>query len=378
MTADDRLREALRHHGDRVEPSEHEWGHIENRRMAVERARRISLGLVSLLAVVAVAGVLLVRTPEPKDHRVVATPSPAEPTTTAPTPATVGPPGPPDQGPPSVGGAPPPPELVAITAGGRLVVIRTADGQILRTLVDGDGFSQLALSADRETVYVARVDEEGADPERCDRGMIHAASVAQRGPLRRVAPGSHPAINPDGLRLAYLAPAQGGCDQSPLVVRELATGKERRFPPPAEGGFCCWLAWSDDGESIAYARAVGDAYETWLLDTRTGGARPVGGGGGQSWEHPVFLAARNTMVVAAHDPANRPSGGGPGSQLLEVPPRGRATPELATVPGHLVIDLDADVRGEHLLVVTDDFVASRLDDEGNLFPILEGVSAADW
>lgn len=385
MSQEDRVRAALHRRADALEPAEAEWARVASRKAAADRrARRLRAwgGLAAAAAVaVVVAAAATLQTEDAQ--RIEVTPgtteapvtttseAPATSTTTEPTTTTTEAPT-----------APRLPEtVVASTPEGRLVVMSSATGRVMRVLDRGRGAGSriVAVALGRDDVYFWRGDEASGGDESCPRPSIERVPLTG-GTTSRVGRGSYPALSPDGARLAYVGLPDAQCRNRPLIVRDLASGAERRYPSGdagAPGDFCCvWLAWSPEGDHLAYARAVADTYEVRLLDVGRGTTARVGGGtGGESWEHPVFRPSPPHLLVVARRP-----GRGSGSRLLEVDPAtGQHVVSTAPLPttDRNIIDLDVDASGAYVLYVTDDFRAYRLEG-GKATPVATGVTEADW
>lgn len=196
------------------------------------------------------------------------------------------------------------PTIVAVTGEADIVVLGL-DGEIRRTLVPhGTGADGLALSPDGRTVFFSRFATECASE-------IAQVSV-EGGPVVPIGPGRAPAVSFDGTRLAYAADAD--CDgQDELVVRELDTGEEQRWPDldPGAGDeglpvALTRLSWSPDGRTVAYAVQLEDGVGMQLHDvtkatTVTGNARRLQppGAAGTVYRDPVYIATGEKPVISA-------------------------------------------------------------------------------
>ena len=67
------------------------------------------------------------------------------------------------------------------------------------------------------------------------------------GPVRSVAAGSDPAVSPDGRMLAYVTGAEPHRGPEAIVVRNLATGSQRRWAFISDQADIVSLSWSPDG-----------------------------------------------------------------------------------------------------------------------------------
>ena len=172
------------------------------------------------------------------------------------------------------------PAFVYLTSTGRVVRQRLGEGPVtlaelpLPAVGDTVGLSpfpvdsRIAVSPDGETVYVA-VDQETAD---LCAAVLYAVSVNEIRTVE-IAAGYAPAVSPDGSKLAYVESTNAEdrlyCE-SVLVVRDLATGAERRWNDPPDaligGARLTGLSWSTDNRTLAFSRSwEGDS--PYLHDT---------------------------------------------------------------------------------------------------------------
>ena len=154
---------------------------------------------------------------------------------------------------------PPPATLVAVEESGGISEIDTADSTRRRTLVSQNGNEQVfdpALSPDSATLYYSY--RLGTT---CEVREIPRAG----GPSRTVvARGIDAAPSPDGRHLAYLS-TDAGCEKDALVVRDLESGAERRWP--ANRMDLSGVEWSPDGRRLAFEHLARDGWEVWIVDT---------------------------------------------------------------------------------------------------------------
>lgn len=127
-----------------------------------------------------------------------------------------------------------PPQVVALMGDGRLLVLSSDDGTVVRslgTVAVGELFRPaLSITPDRQFVYVSEAgkgDAAAADDAIGSIVQIHVSS----GITTHVATGAMPRVSPDGRYLAYStdADAMQVCIADALTVREVATGEERTW-----------------------------------------------------------------------------------------------------------------------------------------------------
>ena len=214
-----------------------------------------------------------------------------------------------------------PPAMAGVTARGALVVLSSATGTPVRTLVRGGVIGdEIAVAADGQTIYFSRrhgcVDDVESVP-------------LSGGKPTLVTAGSLPAISPDGSTLAFARQPTltrhcmvGSGDlsaQYDLVTRTLSTGVERVYPMLPAGQSSglpapiSHLSWARDGTELAVSIAAIQDNEGWqiaLLDTATAqnylggtGVTPVPMTGPERrhsyWREGVYLPDGNLFVSRA-------------------------------------------------------------------------------
>jgi Tol biopolymer transport system component len=129
-------------------------------------------------------------------------------------------------------------------------LLYTADGQIKRRPAAGGAARVVAFTADVSFVRPAFV------PKR------HQFDVSGPQPVRGV---MHPALSPDGTRVAFAA--LGDLWVMPIdgAPQRLTSDRALDTEP----------AWSPDGTAIAYASDRGGSMNIWIRDVRTGGDRQL-------------------------------------------------------------------------------------------------------
>jgi Tol biopolymer transport system component len=160
-----------------------------------------------------------------------------------------------------------PPELVATTTWGALVIVSTRDGRVLRTLTPDAVVDDVpSRSPDGQWVYFG-----GRPDDRNCRQRLYRARASGESPPEEVGVGTAPAVSPDGTRLAYAGP--GTVCHNALVVRTLATGEERSWSVPERpfnrlsATSISVLRWSPDGRHVVFP-AFGGLY---VVDTQRPG-----------------------------------------------------------------------------------------------------------
>jgi hypothetical protein len=275
-----------------------------------------------------------------------------------------------------------PETFVGLTNDRDLVLLRLADGSVVRTLLDGAGreltLGAEALTPDGSFVYVT--DWASRDP-RILRVPLDGGS-----PLE-TAMGSSPAVGPDG-RLAYAGCRGGGCGTELFV--EAANGAIVRFDLSASDEERVGaIAWLPDGRVAFSVSYLGDSNPDvrlldpnepprYLLDLAAlGPADPEGGWTPLGWHRPSAGLAVDSYCCTgfAGDPIEIEA-------VLSVDPEsGEHGPAIVEGSG-LLPALDRTGRwflmvrlspregtGEQLLL---------LERDGDLRPIAEGYVAVAW
>lgn len=275
---------------------------------------------------------------------------------------------------PEITGAPD--QIVAQTEDGAVAVIDVQSGEQVATLDDliefeGATATPYAVGPDGSLWYwLHHEDRSRAGVWRL--GPDGAAELV-------VAGGGFPALSADGTRLAYSTrsdPDGERPEYDALVVRDLATGQERRWTglpddtvrSPTIGS----LAWAPDGERIAVGYSHGfelEEHEVRVLDLGTdqslADARPLSG----ELESPVWTADGVLLVV---------SQSGEQRQLLRFDDIA-TTPQLDERFGDLAIHkLGIDGSGQHLVAHGPRFEIYVLASFGEPRLVAEGVYVAAW
>jgi hypothetical protein len=215
-----------------------------------------------------------------------------------------------------------PPAMAGVTARGALVLLSSATGAPVRTLVaNGVIGDEISVSADGGTIFFSR--RHGCVDD------VESVAVSGGKPTL-LTTGSVPALSPDGNTLAFarqptLTPRcmkAAGSDlsaQYSLVTRTLSTGVERVYPmlPAGQSGGLpapiSHLSWAADGTELAVSIAAIQDNEGWqivLMDTAT--AQNYLGGTGDTqvpvtgpdrrrsyWREGAYLPGGNLFVSRA-------------------------------------------------------------------------------
>jgi hypothetical protein len=165
------------------------------------------------------------------------------------------------------------PPVVAVTTAGALVKLDPANGAIIATLVpSGVVGDEVSVSQDGSTVYFAQRSGCKSEIESVSSGGGNPTSIA---------PGTLPAISPDGSKLAFADQPllQPGCVPNQpnltgdykLVIRAMSTGTEQVLPLPPQvkrGGLfspISHLSWGSDSVNLAVSTLAVQDNEGWGL-----------------------------------------------------------------------------------------------------------------
>lgn len=254
------------------------------------------------------------------------------------------------------------PGTAAVAAAAGVAVVEMESGEILVDLVSQElsgraaGFGAVAVARGGEKVYLVAV----IGPHRQE---VHAVEVG--GPGEMLAVGADVAVSPDGRRMAYsekvAVEGRAGSRRETLVVRDLATGEERRWEnaAPTDPGLAAdlgSLSWAPDSRHLAFHVRYEDGVEVRVLDTTAGASvldgREVEPPERTAFAFPAYGGDTGRFVVVAQrggpDPAIAPEE----FAVVEVDQATGAVGDTLAEPDRPVTGLDFDASGHHLLVVT--------------------------
>lgn len=236
------------------------------------------------------------------------------------------------------------------SVGGRLALVSTITGRVMRYLTDapaGQGQFFFALSEDRDTVWFSDVEVCGTS------GLLRVPY--QGGPAAQVDRSANAeglAVLQDGSKLAYHPLGCRGTSQA-IAVLDLRTGKKRTWSYSQRGEVLGSMAWSPEGRYLAYIEYFGTGElrsRAWLLDTTGTG---------------TSLSARRPVPPPDKDCEIRDLAWQPGSSRLAISEACSSTDQLVFLdaPGGRVVSrplrlqqpiagLDFDPSGRHPLYTT--------------------------
>lgn len=257
-----------------------------------------------------------------------------------------------------------PTELVALASDGRLVVLSSLDGSVVRVLASIEIGSSppmsLSIAPDRKFVYLDRR-RPGTDANQVV-GVTEIVRVPLAGgPVTRVTGGAAPQVSPDGRRLAYGVDSDSmhTCLLDTLKVRDLTTGTERswQIPQQAEATPSCIgsISWGPDSRRLAFTTAW-EGEQIHIFDTETMGSTLEShtletGRRCAWWERPVYQGATGALAVVEYNcDENRGFAfGNPDRFRLIEPDTGATAGNAPRLDPKKVSALSFDRSGQHLL-----------------------------
>jgi hypothetical protein len=161
-------------------------------------------------------------------------------------------------------------QILAWTQKGQLVVLDVRDGHEMRQLTTvpvniGTGPSGVLLTPDRTQAIIWWSTAEPGCFEQL--GMIR---IDGSGGTKSLGKGTAPTLSPDGRRLAWREITDPDCANQSLVIRDLATGAERRIDASGQSGYSPRGPWWKDNRTLVFADAnqplTGTAVASVALD----------------------------------------------------------------------------------------------------------------
>lgn len=245
MTIEQRLRAAMQARVDHVDASE-----LRVRDVDPQRSRRMWPALVAGFAVVVVVALVVALLASGNDD-------PALPAATS-----------------------YPSRIVAVTYDGKLQVLDSRTGRVIRTLArDADatkGHAGVSVSPDGKRVYFTRKISATCDENLNGKPdpLTEIASVPITGGRVRTEASNvrWPAVSPDGRYLAFSGIPNCSDAGRSIVLKSLSTGLMRAFDsvniPYGTPGTVSGLAWAPDSRHLVFRWEVLGSYP-WVLDTAT-------------------------------------------------------------------------------------------------------------
>ncbi|MGH2682548.1 MAG: hypothetical protein ACRDIX_04860 [Actinomycetota bacterium] len=268
---------------------------------------------------------------------------------------------------------------------GRLVLVDTAEGQVIRVLLDHvdtseGGIAMPELSPDGQTLYYE------AGTSACTGDVLRMRLDGGEPEVLATAGAGRPALSPDGRLLAYLYWDPDPCigkDQY-VVVRDADTGEETRWrfrvgSSGAEPVSVRRLVWLSDSRTLAYELGHEEASSIYLLDTERdqsielGRDRPLG-----PRDSSLELIGLHAEGVAAVRRCLIPSEPGcpPGPEIVALDPDTGEIVATLLRPAPEAFSYDLDPSGRHLLYIGEDGLYRWSG--GEAVKIGDGYSAAAW
>jgi len=282
MNLDDRLTEAFRAKAATARTSPDAFTLIRDRVRRQRRLRLLEIAGAGLAVPAIVALAVVVTRPATREPQVDTPPVTSSPSETAsPSPSATA--SAPTE--PSVRAIPPPTEppndaayadAIAVARAGMIELI-TPGGASLGWFPTpkGSTVERLQWSPDRREVYASML--VSTDDGDCHKYKAIAIDVRTR-KTRQLGTWSYFAFSSDGKQLAVVE--YPDCGPARLLIRNLATGKERRIPAAsgdAESALFDSLAWVPGVDRIVLVQhGPGDSTDLWLLDLST--ARAINDG----------------------------------------------------------------------------------------------------
>jgi len=293
--------------------------------------------------------------------------------------------------------------FAAIGAGGeRIALVNTATGR-RGPFFTSPSQTLVRFSNDHKTIYVPTPAHKVREtPTLLFCGSAWTAINVATG-------ASHPAYtdlgfpndvveSPDGKKIAYVGPLlrniAKGCQSEELVVRDKASGQERRWSAPRTSRgqtvlqTITQLGWSPDSAHVTYALnsmtpTTGAVTSTWILDINHGtsltdGLQLRSPDAGCTIPLARFRPGTN-LVVAAENCVGR------AAKVVAFNARTGViaqTTQVASGPIYGIVDLAFDASGQHLLYILDGTNAQPSEvyvvRNGTPVPLLADAYQVSW
>ncbi|CAN5127568.1 hypothetical protein BH18ACT4_BH18ACT4_13020 [soil metagenome] len=282
--------------------------------------------------------------------------------------------------------AAPPPLVVALTEGGRLVVIDAGTGAQVRELAfHGDPAEADDPTVEGSTSFIEAV---GVAP---DGGTVYYSTCCEPAPgstfqvpigggePERVADGGYPAVSPDGTSLAVVDSAFGvkvsDSLQLPLDFGRFILVDDPLTVAPRSA------AWSPDGTQLAvdisgdYEHADAAPAERVVViveatATRLDEGRRLTPPGGTTWSSPAFRPDGTLIVIETADGV---------AAVLRSVGVDAAAGDTIDLDGRIPLDVETDSSGGWVVVTTDaGLVVLAPDGTASEVPVDDRFTTADW
>lgn len=267
------------------------------------------------------------------------------------------------------------PELVVGITKQGLVLARSSNGSIIRTIVPakdmGRAAGALALRPDGLIYYTTKSEDD----------CYEIRSVRSDGSGHRKAfDGFGMAVSPDGLKLAWSRQAGCGAADDRFFVMSLETGERRSWPDTTEVGSFGRVEWDYDSRRLFVSDCGADSCKPHRFDTNTDAKRPgfdpvlPAEFDGRSIGFRHFLRRDTTIIFTPQDGDPAPGYRYP---MLEADPRTGRLVSTLFADGRIYEPMAFDRSGGHLLIRRNNGPLYRWT-AGKLHRIGNGFTSAVW
>lgn|SRR6266851_5464712 len=353
---------------------------------------RLWLALLGALAV-ALAAAGCSRATRPPSGAISQAPKPTETLSFSPNPAASSPS---PLGPAAtVTAAPLPPRpktLIAVTSGGNVETLDPSTGQAVATLASGAVGDQVAVTPDGDRAYFETTSG-------CSHQILSVPTSG--GSPTLVAAGSHPALSPDGSKLAYaVEPLGNGCPATTniatqyfVVVQPLGGANPTIYPlhpslvSAKQTRTVNHLSWAPDNRRLLISIDGGSDDKQWnayVMDTTTdhyyqpasGTGVPVERGGAYYYRQAVFLPDGNLFAnIVCCSGTKKPST----TILADVDLNATMLHQISSgLTDRDHTSLDADPGGHWVLYLAGSDLLVSADASTPIILSTAGFVAADW